>query len=225
MFLEIKGIGKVLDSRIELKGITIIAGENNSGKSTFGKVLYCMFNAFYNADSKIHNARIAEIKRIFRNGLPRFQNGFLRKSTIEDILLNRAVQEVVGDVIQAYSLMNQPPDNAMVGALLENLNRSIAIDNHEIHGMIITDFFRQEFSGQVNHINNPYALGGVSLEIKGKNIDVSMQGNECINFKDDVGLLHEAIYIDTPFVMDDIKQVFSEVFAGSYHMLKHRDDL
>jgi AAA15 family ATPase/GTPase len=39
MRLKISGIGKIGDSEIELKGITVIAGENNTGKSTFGKVL------------------------------------------------------------------------------------------------------------------------------------------------------------------------------------------
>ena len=37
MVLKIKGIGKIQDSQIEMKGITVIAGENNTGKSTFGK--------------------------------------------------------------------------------------------------------------------------------------------------------------------------------------------
>jgi AAA15 family ATPase/GTPase len=40
MFLNIKGIGKISDSQIKMDGITVIAGENNTGKSTFGKALF-----------------------------------------------------------------------------------------------------------------------------------------------------------------------------------------
>jgi len=47
-----------------MKGITVIAGENNTGKSTFGKALYCMFNAFYNKKIAIRNERINDIRRI-----------------------------------------------------------------------------------------------------------------------------------------------------------------
>ena len=64
MFLNIKGIGKIQDSTIEMKGITVIAGENNTGKSTFGKVLYCMFNSLYNIDRKVLKERIDAIRNI-----------------------------------------------------------------------------------------------------------------------------------------------------------------
>jgi predicted ATPase len=52
VLLRIKGIGKILDSQIKMDGITVIAGENNTGKSIFGKALYCIFNAFCNAEKK-----------------------------------------------------------------------------------------------------------------------------------------------------------------------------
>ena len=37
----IERIGKIEKADVELKGITVIAGENNTGKSTVGKALYC----------------------------------------------------------------------------------------------------------------------------------------------------------------------------------------
>ena len=42
MKLEIKNIGGISYSDIELGGITVIAGENNSGKSTVGKSIYSL---------------------------------------------------------------------------------------------------------------------------------------------------------------------------------------
>lgn len=42
MKLEIKNIGGIGSSDIELGGITVIAGENNSGKSTVGKSIYSL---------------------------------------------------------------------------------------------------------------------------------------------------------------------------------------
>ena len=46
MKLEIENIGKIREAEVELNGITVVAGANNSGKSTIGKVLYCVFNSF-----------------------------------------------------------------------------------------------------------------------------------------------------------------------------------
>ncbi|MDR2257676.1 MAG: ATP-binding protein, partial [Treponema sp.] len=69
MLLRVKGIGKILDSQIKMNGITVIAGENNTGKSTFGKALYCMFNAFCNAEKNIYDERVNGIHRIIESKL------------------------------------------------------------------------------------------------------------------------------------------------------------
>lgn len=40
MILEIQNINKIQEARIKLNGLTVIAGENGSGKSTVGKMLF-----------------------------------------------------------------------------------------------------------------------------------------------------------------------------------------
>jgi AAA15 family ATPase/GTPase len=102
VLLKIRGIGKINDSTIEMKGITVIAGENNTGKSTFGKVLYCMFNTFHDVDEKIHDARLNDIKRIFLGGLPRFRVDFLGQNTVNDILSGVDIRKAIGEVIKKY---------------------------------------------------------------------------------------------------------------------------
>lgn len=39
MKIFLKNIGKLKSADVEIKGITIIAGENNTGKSTVGKII------------------------------------------------------------------------------------------------------------------------------------------------------------------------------------------
>ena len=58
MKLSIRNFAKILRADIEIDGITIIAGNNNIGKSTIGKTLDAVFNATYNIDEKMNNARI-----------------------------------------------------------------------------------------------------------------------------------------------------------------------
>lgn len=55
MKLEISGIAKISDAKVELKGITVIAGENNTGKSTIGKVLFAMNDFMYGFDEYIES--------------------------------------------------------------------------------------------------------------------------------------------------------------------------
>ena len=55
MELKISNIGKVTNAEIILKGITVIAGENNTGKSTIGKALFAAFNSMYQLNQKTIN--------------------------------------------------------------------------------------------------------------------------------------------------------------------------
>lgn len=71
MRLELENIGKLSKADIELNGITVIAGENNTGKSTVGKALYSIFNGLYNIENRIYEDKINSIRSaIFRSDYP-----------------------------------------------------------------------------------------------------------------------------------------------------------
>jgi predicted ATPase len=67
MKIDLKNIGKIRDAAVELNGITVIAGENNTGKSTVGKALFSVFNSFYNIDNQIFDERVSNIESIIDN--------------------------------------------------------------------------------------------------------------------------------------------------------------
>ena len=70
MKLEIKNIGKIKKASIELNGITVIGGENNTGKSTMGKALYSIFNTFYDKEKKLYTVRVNAISNVVKHYLP-----------------------------------------------------------------------------------------------------------------------------------------------------------
>lgn len=55
--IRLQNIGKFTEAEIELKGITVVTGANNTGKSTMGKALYCIFHSLYNLQRQIDQAR------------------------------------------------------------------------------------------------------------------------------------------------------------------------
>ena len=63
MKLKLKNIGKIREAEINIEGITVIAGENNTGKSTVGKTLYALCNAFHDVKGNIREARISSIAK------------------------------------------------------------------------------------------------------------------------------------------------------------------
>lgn len=58
MVLSLKNIGKLAETQIAIDGITVIAGENDTGKSAVGKALFAVFNSFYKLDEQICSDRI-----------------------------------------------------------------------------------------------------------------------------------------------------------------------
>ena len=66
MKLNISNFAKIDNADIIIDGITVIAGENNTGKSTVGKVLFSLFNSLQDIDNKILDDRAAAISVNFQ---------------------------------------------------------------------------------------------------------------------------------------------------------------
>ena len=65
MELKIRNVGKIDSADIEIKGITIIAGLNGTGKSTVSRSLFAMFHSFSNMRRKINWEKQCDIVRLF----------------------------------------------------------------------------------------------------------------------------------------------------------------
>jgi len=68
MTLELKNIGMIKEANVKIDGLTVIAGENDTGKSTLGKVLYALIRtATIENNDRDFQARnmINNIKNIF----------------------------------------------------------------------------------------------------------------------------------------------------------------
>ena len=66
MKLHIENFAKIANADIEINGITVIAGENNTGKSTVGKVLYSLYQSFHNLPEQVTNERMKSLSRALR---------------------------------------------------------------------------------------------------------------------------------------------------------------
>ena len=85
MKVSIKNVGIINNSVIDIDGLTVITGQNNSGKTTVGKALYSLFSAkenlFENATRDIINYAKHEISNLLRNSNLSF---FLRRYRLYD---------------------------------------------------------------------------------------------------------------------------------------------
>ena len=58
MELKVRNFAKIAEADIIIDGITVIAGNNNTGNSTIGKILDVIFNTTNNISVKMNKARI-----------------------------------------------------------------------------------------------------------------------------------------------------------------------
>ena len=69
MKLRIRNVAKIEEADLELNGITIIAGNNNTGKSTIGKIVFSLFNSLVNLEEKIVKQKRDLIYQILKRNL------------------------------------------------------------------------------------------------------------------------------------------------------------
>ena len=207
MKLSLKNIGKIREATVELNGITVIAGGNDTGKSTVGKALYCLFNSLYQMSNRIIKERENSIEKVLNNSKS-FQ---FRLNAIElpSIILNKREEcleneKLLKNIIIQYrdDIFNEKVDQDDILEVTKRVQNILNISDDDIIKNIITKIFLLEFDGQVNNIFHK-EVGEVELSIKGGPIKVIVKENRIVEFKGKVQLDTEAIYIDDPFILDD----------------------
>ena len=62
MELQLKNIGMIKEANVKINGLTVIAGENDTGKSTVGKVIFCIIKATSRYKEDFNESKIYKIE-------------------------------------------------------------------------------------------------------------------------------------------------------------------
>lgn len=219
MQLKCENIGKIGSAQVEIEKIALIAGLNSTGKSTIGKLLYCIFNSFYNFDE--------EATRVLKNSIRMrlYENPFLQFQGIDKCVdelyamrfshdrdaIEAKIEEYAGK--KYYS-----PKSNVVNNVLEVLNLS----NDDIHNAMLQNRFESEFDSQIQNIFSAQDTASATLTIKDTDIKVYLKDNKVCKIDNFMNLETEAIYIDDPFILDNLRQ---NVRYPIYNHRTHRSDL
>lgn len=139
MKLKLKNIGKLTEAEINIDGITVIAGKNNTGKSTVGKSLYCIFSSMYDVNNKIAKDRRGyirrEIERLF------IKNSFAARPLLLIDNYNEFINDIINNIIE-HNFKKAEEDILLVFNQLQNRKRaSIARKNERINEEVLNVFF------------------------------------------------------------------------------------
>lgn len=212
MLLKIKNIGKIKAADIELNGITVIGGENNTGKSTVGKVLFCMINSFYNIEEQIFRERKERINYILQIESRSFIGDYVDFGlAAEEIIANK--DEYMNDIekmsenIFTY-FAEQKHDLSMrlddLDSIAEQIIKVLEISNSEILRTILGKKLKAEFNGQINNVFEEESLAEINLNIRNIDFNVLIQKDEVLEINNNISLQNDVIYIDDPFILDEL---------------------
>lgn len=171
MKLSIENVGILSKIDLEINGITVIAGENDTGKSTISKSLYAMFNGCYRLDEKVINAKIDSIRNNIDNFLEKnfslhLGKRYIKKDKILEILSKNkksideeAIKNLLLEIIKgtgkrndlANKLLNtiknieQRDLNISIEELKNRINDIKLINNIKIINRLLQENFNREF--------------------------------------------------------------------------------
>lgn len=236
MRLEIENIGKLTKADVELKGITVIAGENNTGKSTVGKALYCMFNSFYDVQSRMETERKNSVMRILNNLKYSFKNFTpivprftpLINDIFDDNRLSYSVEDIVTKISSFFveqsdnEISFDDDESLAIEEAAKRIIEIFAISKDQLFSNMLNRSFELEFCGQVCNLFSNDESGRVDLTIKSNTVSAAFKRNRVSNIDDLIELETEAIYIDDPLVLDNLSDW---VLYNHRYNLPHRTNV
>ena len=208
MKLTINNIGKLKSSEVIIDGITVITGENDTGKSTVGKVLWSVFNSFFEIKKQIRTDKISSILEELRrvSSMQDIRNNLVHSSIVEyDLDLNDFLKqlekklEVLNDV---RGLDDESKDE--LKDTLEKIKKRINLSDDEIMKKITQINFNKEFNSQINNLNF-LEEGNIDLKIKNKNINLIISDDK-IQIKDFFSLYENVMLLDNPRIIDNLAE-------------------
>ena len=214
MKLLLRNFAKIKEAEIRFDGLTVIAGNNNTEKSTVGKVLFTLFHSLRNMSRSVMEERKDFVQRFLWEI---YMNNKRRAAMSAEAMKKMAKsREVVGAVeTESPSVWYEVLMKGIVQDLQLNLSQEEKEDLHkrieeawkhsdaEIAKELATRAFAQVFQGQVNSLTKEGAEASVILQVQGEEKSIRFEKNECVEYQDNVNLMEDAIYVEDPFLMEE----------------------
>ena len=234
MELYLKNVGRIKNTVISIDGLTVICGDNNTGKSTIGKVLYCIYKSFYQIQEKVRKEKIASIRR----GISIYYNNFLNRHIVfSRRSFDQHIYEISEQIIdnseftldRFISYMNElygdeTLSNAEIKETYRLVQNILNMEENEVLAGFLKRYLDAEFGLKLGNVNHPERETDVRLSFR-------KEGEICFGTKSEeqeillervISLNKKIIYLDDPFLLDDMNEKFLPRFATSY---THRSDL
>lgn len=216
MKIKLQNIGIIEEADINIEGITLIAGQNDSGKSTVGKVLYCLVKGFNQPEDHFHENRNRMISYYYQDILKELKKNW--KEDITDYQIKEISEDWITRIDELVSKDTIP----------DELKRTILdkIFHLKTHFTKQYNTIKQKqdeielwIRSEITKLYNIYTSSDKDFKIEiedllgNTKIDTlfvgSQTGNVYLSLDNNLETYYkEAIYIESPLIIDDSLQRF-----------------
>lgn len=235
MNLYVKNIGTVKEADINLNGLTIIAGENDTGKSTIGKLMFSVVKSISRYKEDLEEDRESNIFKMIesiyfalRRRVDFNKNTDLRKlfyppHFFEDILQNKdnAFEKRLLEIKNSDIINNKIPLELKMSELSIFINQKY--DEETAINRALKKILYSEFMDEITNKNNSNEESYLSIKEANNDIlNMSINKDNEIEFKlFDTLFFDDTTIIETPMIMN-----YSEAIENSksYFEIKDKQD-
>lgn len=241
MQLSLENIGKIRQASIELNGLTIIAGKNDTGKSTVSRALFAMCSGFYNIYDKVKWEKSSTISGLVKRASSLIFNHSFSSTELQfqfdqlellkileskkndpNLISNILIDTILANTDQ--SIINKTKQDPVMKELFskvaDKICQILSISNNEVIKNIINEKLTSEFSGQLNNIfyNNQ---GKISLEQQDTHTTtVTIVDNNVEDIQGVQDIQLGAVYLDAPSVLNEDIDAFSSPSNHQYTLFR-----
>lgn len=214
MRLVLDNFSCIKHADVTIDGITIIAGLNNTGKSTIGKALFSTFSALNNVDTKIAKLRILEAQKILFRQSSDAETWALRKSIFDivDILRKNlrdtqniyTLTDLQNDINSCLDFLEGDRKQLAANTFYEALKEVIECPKEKVFEEALLTTFRNTFDGQINNLDSEEITASIQLIIKNKQTSIHIKRNSECTYDYGFDILNKAVFIATPYTTDEL---------------------
>lgn len=205
MLLKLKNVGRLKSAEVKINGLTVICGNNNTGKSTVGKILYCIYDSLHDLEKNIHTDKTESITRSLIYSLRPYEKGYQHilgeiSECISETIDKGMTGEVIIDVFRKFY-----GSDFDAHELLKRVNAILETSINDMAGSFITRRVYAEFGQELGNVNHPRRKVTIELDIKNDTIRFSSgKKGDNLTAEKFFSLRKNIIYMDDPFLIDDI---------------------
>lgn len=222
MKLYLQNVGKIREATIALDGITVIAGENNTGKSTVSRAIFSVLTSYSNVDERIKEERKHSLQRalspVLRTRPPALRNKVIQE-TIEHMDEYTENPELIREyLIELAESAKRSPDlqGISIDRVAAMVSDCLNVSREEIFHASLEKNLNAEFNGQIQNIYIK-ETSKIELRLEDKTICVDLQDGHITKNSDLFELGLSAVYLDSPMILDEGRAYWLSMGHGIDH--------